>query len=431
MLHNPSLSRIISEIQEFQALLQKEEGRERGRVRIRTKERCPKCGKKFVTIENLGIFCPRCKTAPRRFYVYLSWKGRKIKIYSFRDGQPLSSWELAKRACEVIQHEIESGEFDPSKWVKSDVKKFFFSRLTEEYLHERKKVLSPAGFRAKRTWFRQYILPFFASKDVRDLRAYDLNAFLNHLLEKEGEKKKKLSLSTVKKIFVELKAFLNWCLRQELIERLPAFPDIKVSEPVIKFISPEQQAKILEALPQEHRPIVAFLFATGCRVGEARALQWDCIFIEEGFLVIRRTFSDSIIKEIPKEGRQKVIPLVGGIKEIIEEQARDKKSFFVFPYKDSRRKERWIPYPQKTLNRIFQEACRKAGIEGVTLYQAARHSFAVSRLAEGFSYEEIGAALGHSSPQTTRRYARLRAEQVKSIFEGAKVIPFWKQKDES
>ena len=76
------------------------------------------------------------------------------------------------------------------------------------------------------------------------------------------------------------------------------------------------------------------------------------------------------------------------------------------------------------MNRIFKEACKKAGIEGVTLYQASRHSFAMSKLQAGFSYEQVGAALGHSSPQTTRRYARLRAEQVKQVFEESKIIPF-------
>ncbi|WP_281347182.1 tyrosine-type recombinase/integrase [Thermosulfurimonas marina] len=84
--------------------------------------------------------------------------------------------------------------------------------------------------------------------------------------------------------------------------------------------------------------------------------------------------------------------------------------------------------PHKRLLAIFKEACAKVGIQGVTLYQASRHSFALQRLQQGFSYEEVGAALGHSSPQTTRRYARLRAEQVKSVFEGARILPFPKAK---
>jgi len=37
----------------------------------------------------------------------------------------------------------------------------------------------------------------------------------------------------------------------------------------------------------------------------------------------------------------------------------------VFPYKAGKR---LIAYPYKAMNRIFKEACKKAGIEGVTLY---------------------------------------------------------------
>jgi len=45
----------------------------------------------------------------------------------------------------------------------------------------------------------------------------------------------------------------------------------------------------------------------------------------------------------------------------------------------------------------------------------------MSKLQVSFSYKQVGAVLGHSSLQTTRRYARFRAEQV---FEESKIIPF-------
>ncbi len=103
------------------------------RVRIKTKEKCPKCGKAFVE-PPLGYLCLKRLTTPRRYYIYFSWKGRKIKIYSFRDGQPLSSFELAKRAQEIITHEIEAGTFDPSRWVRSDLEKFHVRYLVERYI---------------------------------------------------------------------------------------------------------------------------------------------------------------------------------------------------------------------------------------------------------------------------------------------------------
>ncbi len=52
----------------------------------------------------------------------------------------------------------------------------------------------------------------------------------------------------------------------------------------------------------------------------------------------------------------------------------------------------------------------------MNLYAGVRHSFAMQRLEEGFSYEEIGACLGHSDVRTTRRYGRLMAQNLNKVF---------------
>ncbi|HFC97708.1 MAG TPA: hypothetical protein ENJ40_04515 [Thermosulfurimonas dismutans] len=396
--------------------------------------KCPRCKRKWKEDPRTGFRCPKCRSKPERLFVSLSWQGKLIRVYSDKQGNPIRDFRQAQRVLQLIAHELETGEFDPSKWVKQEAERFLVRNLIRDYLDERKPHMSPAGFRAKKTWLLHYIAPHLGHLDVREVRGYHLAEMMRRLQEpREADGKKfrkdRLSLSTIHKIFVELRAFLNWCRKRELIDRLPSFPEVKTAEPPIKFLTPEQQAAVLEAIPDEHKPIFAFLFATGCRVGEARALMWDCVYPDDGFLVIRRVFSDDHLKDVPKEGKQKAIPLVGVIRDVILHQAKRKRSMFVFCYEDPNRKGRFIPYPHKKLLKIFYEACRKVGVEGVSLYQASRHSFALQRLQQGFSYEEVGAALGHSSPQTTRRYARLRAEQVRSVFEGAKVIPFPKVKE--
>ena len=55
---------------------------------IRTKERCPKCGGKFelaVVQMDIGLYCQRCHTTPRRVFIDLHKRGKKIKLYV--DGQ--------------------------------------------------------------------------------------------------------------------------------------------------------------------------------------------------------------------------------------------------------------------------------------------------------------------------------------------------------
>jgi len=68
-----------------------EKKRKRRRVHIRTKERCPRCKRPFKRSKHFGLVCIRCKTRPSKFYVDLSWKGKRIRIYSFKNGQSLSS----------------------------------------------------------------------------------------------------------------------------------------------------------------------------------------------------------------------------------------------------------------------------------------------------------------------------------------------------
>jgi len=402
-------SPILSAIEALAALAAGEQGEgRRCAVKIRTKEKCPKCKRSFQETP-LGLLCPKCFTVPRRFFIDLSWKGRRIRVYSFKDGQPLSSWELAQRARQLIEHELESKTFDPTRWVKSDVKKFLFENLAVQYLAERKKQMKPSGFQAKESWFKGRLIPYFGKEDVREIRSYHLHEYLNSLLE-EGT----LSASSIKKVFVELRAFFNWCRKREIIFNVPAIPEIKNDERPIRWLSPEQQTKILSFIPKEHQPIFEFLFLTGARIGEARAIMWDAVNLEEGYILIFRAFSLDRLVESPKEKKPKVIPLVGRIAEIVQEQAKKKEGLFVFFYKH---KSKTIPYPHKRLLAIFHQAREKAGIGEISLYEAVRHSFAMQRLKGGYSYEEVGAALGHSSPQTTRRYARLQAEMVKNIFE--------------
>ena len=387
--------------------------RRRKRVRIRTKEKCPKCSRAFKETR-FGLVCIRCKTKPSRYFIDLSWKGRRIKIYSFRDGQPLSSYELARRAQEVVTHEIARGVFDPSKWIKSDIEDFLLAKLIQDYL-EAKKDIKPAAWREKKNILRMIEKEIDVS-DVREVQPIHLHN-LAMSWSRQG-----LSPKTVRNRLVEFRAFLNWLWKRGIISEVPPLPEVKVQEPPIKWLDAETQERILSFIPEKDRPIFEFLFMSGCRIGEARALMWDCVNFNDGVVVIKRTFSADRLVESPKEGREKAIPLVGRLREILEELAKNKVSLFVFAHKVPGYKEP-RPYSSKFLSNLFKEACRKAGVqEDITLYQAVRHSFAMQLLKLGFTYEQIGAALGHRNPSTTRRYGRLQAHMVAPVFEAKQKV---------
>jgi integrase len=72
---------------------------------------------------------------------------------------------------------------------------------------------------------------------------------------------------------------------------MPNFPSIAVQEPAIHWLDSETQTKVLNAIPEAHRPAFVFMAEYGCRPGEVRALKWDAVNLETGQITIRRTFS--------------------------------------------------------------------------------------------------------------------------------------------
>jgi len=63
----------------------------------------------------------------------------------------------------------------------------------------------------------------------------------------------------------------------------------------------------------------------------------------------------------------------------------------------------------------------EAGVPELRLYDL-RHTFASAALAAGYSLDQIGALLGHSSTQTTRRYAHLMEDKAHEVATGTSAL---------
>ena len=63
------------------------------------------------------------------------------------------------------------------------------------------------------------------------------------------------------------------------------------------------------------------------------------------------------------------------------------------------------------LKRPWSIICRSAGLTNLRLHDL-RHSFASAAIGRGLSLPIIGKLLGHSSPQTTARYAQLADQPI-------------------
>ncbi len=111
-------------------------------VTLRTKQRCSICNKPFRHIEKFGFICPEHKTIPTRFFIDVSHKGRRVKIYSDKMGKVLDSYNIALETADHIKYECRHYQFDPTKYIKKDINRYLFQNLIQVWLKAKKELIS-------------------------------------------------------------------------------------------------------------------------------------------------------------------------------------------------------------------------------------------------------------------------------------------------
>ncbi len=375
--------------------------------------RCPSCNELFQEIARLGYICPaNCKTKPDRFQIDLYYSGKRVQIYSDKKGESIYSYKTAFDLLAHIQYEIKNHVFDPSKYITSDIKKFLFEsqieRFLEEKEHEKEKGnLSPTYISSLKNYINNYYFNYFKGEDVRDIKSIHIREFYNQL-PKKSEK-------TYKNIMDALRHFFRTLHRYEIIDRVPAFPIIRVSGSIPSWTSVDNQLKLLSAIPDMHKPIFIFIFFQGVRPSEARALKWLDLDFENGIVIVCRTFSETVLVERTKGRNVKPRLIHPEVMYIFESMEKGLPESFVFINKNTGKH-----YSRKGLSEIFDKARKAVGLD-ITLYEAGRHSTATNAAMSGVDARIIRDYLGHADIRTTDKYTHLDVISQKQIFEKAKV----------
>jgi integrase len=372
---------------------------------IRTLEKCPKCKGKF---QGEPLRCRKCKTVPRRLYLDLWWQGERYRIFTGRDSYPLDSWDRANRLLTAIRESIDNGTFDPRDFVRKEIKHLLFENYIETWLERRRQEcehqhLARSYFKDLRGAAKNYFIPYFTGKNLRDIRAGDILDFRNWL-------PKTLSLKTVRNLLGFLHKLFQDAYQLRDILHLPAFPQIKVKEPVTRWCDEEDQARVLSHIKDPvYQAFFLFLVHQGCRPNEARALRWEKIDFKNGIVTIDAAFDLNTFRPSTKEGDTRYLPLHPAVKEALLQLPRHLNGF-VFVNRLGR------PLSGCRVYDHWRQAAAKAGVN-VTCYEGTRHSLASQAINRGVSERIVGDMLGHKTSASTRRYAKMRADSLKQMWE--------------
>lgn len=369
---------------------------------------CPSCDKKFQYLPKLGYACSYCKTVPNRFRIDIHFSGERYFVCSDKQGQALDSFQRALLLLSHIQHEIENHIFDPSKYVASDIKKFYFENLLDKWISDKERdaekgQLSYSYINPLKGHVRNFIKPYFKSKDVRDIRTIDVKEFSRQLPDK-------LAPKTQKNIINALENFFNTLLADEILDKKPLFPKISVPEPAIKWCTREVQDSILNAIPDNHRFIFFFLTRQGLRPAEAVAIKWEDIDLSNGIITVKRTMSYRKIVERTKTKKVRPRLIHPDVLDILKSIPQGLPNVYLFVNPNSKK-----PYLTDTLQRLWKEACKAVRVD-IELYQATRHSVASMAASSGVSIAIIKEVLGHTDIRTTQKYSHVNVLSQSQVF---------------
>jgi integrase len=366
---------------------------------IRTEKKCPACGQRFPK----ALVCPTCQTRPNRYYIDLWWQGKQLKIFKDPYGYPLDSLARTEQLLATIRFQIGNGSFDPKEYVAKELRQLQFEFYAQAWLERlEQERLSRAYLKEVRRYTRTYFIPFFKRANIRDLREGAILDFKRWLPSD-------LSNKTISNILGVLHRLLAEALDRKDIAVLPKFPKVEKRKPDTKWLDQEGQERILAHLKEPYRSLFLFCMKHGCRIGEARALKWDCVDLKKNAVTIKASFDLGQWKPYTKEGDVRHLPLNSKARQAIQALPRSLTGF-VFVNNKGR------PLSDTRVRTAWNQAAKAVGIN-ISGYEGTRHSFATQKLMAGHSETFVMKATGHRTMEAFRRYGKVMTEALRGMIE--------------
>ena len=223
----------------------------------------------------------------------------------------------------------------------------------------------------------------------------DIKDYLFHLAEERG-----VSTSTLNGAINALKFYYGTVLEKKFIYEVKR-PRKDKKLPII--LNKEEVPKILSALSNiKHKAILMLIYSGGLRVSEVVKLRPEDIDSKRRLVFIKGA-----------KGRKDRYTLVSeAALETLREYWKkfEPSSKWLFP---GDRSNQYLH--SRSVQKIFTNACKKAGIIKEVSVHSLRHSFATHLLESGVDLRCIQEILGHKSSKTTEIYTHVSTKNLSNI----------------
>lgn len=207
-----------------------------------------------------------------------------------------------------------------------------------------------------------------------------------------------------------LSGCIGYAVRRGWLTRNPCKQVEDLPEPAKSrdWLTQEQARTLMEAAEKEepfYFPIWAFLLATGCRWGEARALQWRQIEPNRARVVIDVNWPEGDPEpHSPKSNKIRAVPLIPALWDILRQLPGA--SGVAVSQQRVFRSKRGGPASRYSVRRALGLLVDRLGLPPIGLH-GLRHSFAGQLVSAGAPLLDVQKLLGHCNVTVTQRYAHL------------------------
>ncbi len=233
------------------------------------------------------------------------------------------------------------------------------------------------------------------AKSPESLGSVEIKEYLHYLITSKG-----VASSAVNQAYSALKFFYHNTLGRPW--EFTSIPRTRRPKILPVILERDEIDAILAATRNvKHRTILSIIYSAGLRVSEATRLR--VVDIDSKRMQIRVQQAKGLKDRYSVLSRE----VLGLLREYWSVYRPTK---WLFPGCSPRQ-----PVSVRTVQKVFEMSCKKAGIKKPVSIHTLRHSFATHMLENGVGIHHIQLLLGHSSPRTTAVYLHVKRNDLVKI----------------
>jgi integrase len=252
----------------------------------------------------------------------------------------------------------------------------------------------PSTQREKALHLKNHLLPPFGQMHLDAIAQVHADQLIANL------KRAGLAPKTINNVLTTLRCSLNTACNWGIIASAPRIRCLRVPFQRFSYLEDDEVRALEKTMqPGFWRALVLFFLNTGARFGEAAALHWEDVQLlgNSPYIRICRAASQGLIGPT-KTGRIRIVPLTDQMVTELRELRAHTYTDLVFTTGNGN------VMRSEHAKRALHRRCAKAGIKRIS-WHALRHTFATRLTTRGVPLRAIQELLGHSTIQTTCRYA--------------------------